>query len=80
MADLSEPGDAIVEGIARTFERLPHEPFLGLLLTTGRSEAFLEGVTSRQSMAFGRSCHPGEAVPRGAGGAEVAYARALGKE
>ena len=55
VADLSEPGDAIVEGIAYTFERLPNEPFLGLLLTTGRSEAFLAGVTSPQAMAFGRA-------------------------
>jgi AcrR family transcriptional regulator len=55
VADLPEPGDAIVEGIAYTFERLPHEPFLGLLLTTGRSEAFLKGVTSPRALAFGRS-------------------------
>ena len=55
VADLSEPGDAVVEGIAYTFERLPDERFLGLLLTTGRSEAFLKGVTSPQAMAFARS-------------------------
>jgi AcrR family transcriptional regulator len=54
VADLSDPAEAIVEAIARTLERLPHEPFLGLLLTTGRSETFLENVTSPQSMAFGR--------------------------
>jgi AcrR family transcriptional regulator len=55
VADISEPGEAIVEGIAYTFERLPQERFLGLLLTTGRSEAFLKGVTSPQAMAFGHS-------------------------
>ncbi len=55
VAHLSEPGDAIVEGIAYTFERLPHEPFLVLLLTMGRSEVFLRSVTSPQAMAFGRS-------------------------
>jgi AcrR family transcriptional regulator len=55
VADLSERGDAIVEGIAYTFERLPHEPFLVPLLTMGRSEVFLRGVTSPQAMAFGRA-------------------------
>src|SRR5262245_47280220 len=55
VADLAEPADAIVEGIAYTFEQLPHEPFMGLLLTTGRSEVFLKGVTSPEAMAFGRS-------------------------
>jgi AcrR family transcriptional regulator len=55
VAGLSEPGDAIVEGIAYTFERLPHEPFLVLLFTMGRSAAFLRGVTSPQAMAFGRA-------------------------
>src|SRR5262245_4714343 len=55
VADLTDPGDAIVEAIVYTFERLPDEKFLGLLLTTGRSEAFLENVTSPQAMAFGRA-------------------------
>jgi AcrR family transcriptional regulator len=55
VADLSDPADAIVEGIAFTFERLPEERFLGLLLTTGRSEAFLKGVTSPRAMTFGRA-------------------------
>jgi AcrR family transcriptional regulator len=41
VADPSEPGDAIVEGIAYTFERLPHEAILRLLLTPGRAEASL---------------------------------------
>jgi AcrR family transcriptional regulator len=55
LAGFSDPGDAIVESIAYTFERLPHEPFLVLLLTMGRSETFLKGVTSPQAIAFGRS-------------------------
>jgi len=55
VAELSDPADAIVEGIAYTFERLPEERFLGLMLTTGRSEAFLKGVTSPRSMTFGRA-------------------------
>jgi AcrR family transcriptional regulator len=55
VAHLSEPGDAFVEGIAYTVERLPDEPLLALLLATGRSEAFLKGVRSPQAMAFGRA-------------------------
>jgi len=55
VAHLSDPADAIVESLAHTFERLPHEPFLGILLTTGRSETFLKNVTSPQAMAFGRA-------------------------
>jgi AcrR family transcriptional regulator len=55
MAPYTDPGDAAVEGIAYTLERLPRERFLGLLLTTGRSEAFVKGVTSPEAMAFGRA-------------------------
>lgn len=55
VADLSDPADAIVEATAYTFERLPHERFLGILLTTGRSGAFLKAVTSPEAMAFGRA-------------------------
>jgi AcrR family transcriptional regulator len=55
VAEFSDPADAVVEGIAYTFERLPRERFLGLLLTTGRSDAFLKRVTSPEAMAFGRS-------------------------
>jgi AcrR family transcriptional regulator len=55
VAELSDPADIVVEGIAYTFEHVPNERFLGLLLTTGRSEAFLKRVTSPEAMAFGRS-------------------------
>lgn len=54
-ADLTDPAEAVVEGIARTLETLPREPFIGLLLTTGRSEVFVKGVTSPTSMIFARS-------------------------
>jgi len=55
VADLLEPGGAVVEGIATTFERLPHEPFPVPLLGMGPSEASLKGMTPSQAMAFGRS-------------------------
>jgi AcrR family transcriptional regulator len=52
---IGDPVDAVVEGLAFTLERLPHERFLGILLTTGRSDVFLKGVTSPQAVEFGRS-------------------------
>lgn len=55
VAGLSDPEEIVVEGIAYTLEQLPKERFLGLLLTTGRSEAFLKRVTSAEAMSFGRS-------------------------
>lgn len=55
LAGRSDPADAMVEGIAYTLERLPDERFLGLLLTTGRSQAFLKGVTTPEAKGFGRA-------------------------
>jgi AcrR family transcriptional regulator len=55
VSDLTDPAEAVVECIAYTFERLPRERFLGLLLTTGRSDAFVRGVTAPEAMAFGRA-------------------------
>jgi AcrR family transcriptional regulator len=55
VAELTDPVDAMVESMAFTYERLPRDPFMGILLTTGRSEAFLRGVTSPTAMAFGHS-------------------------
>ena len=55
VAALTEPADAIIEAIAYTFERLPRERDMVLLLTAGRSEVFLKGVTSADGIAFGRA-------------------------
>jgi AcrR family transcriptional regulator len=55
VADLSDPADIVVEALAYTYEQVPRERFLGLLLTTGRAEVFLKRVTSPEAMAFGRS-------------------------
>jgi AcrR family transcriptional regulator len=52
---IHDPAEAIVEGIAHTLERLPHERYLGLLLTPGKASAFSAGVTSDMAMSFGRS-------------------------
>ena len=55
VAGIADPGEAVIEGIAFTIERLPEERFLGILLTTGRAEAFLKRVTSDSAIEFSRS-------------------------
>lgn len=52
---IHDPAEAVVEGIAHTLERLPHEKYLGLLLTPGKASAFSAGVTSDMALTFGRS-------------------------
>ncbi|GAC1397049.1 MAG: hypothetical protein NVSMB60_06680 [Mycobacterium sp.] len=52
---LTDPAEAVVEGIAYTLERLPSERYLNVLLTPGRSSAFTAQVTSDVAVAFGRS-------------------------
>jgi AcrR family transcriptional regulator len=52
---IHDPAEAVIEGIAHTLERLPHERYLGLLLTPGKASAFSAGVTSDMAMTFGRS-------------------------
>jgi AcrR family transcriptional regulator len=52
---IHDPGEAVVEGIAHTLERLPHERYLSLLLTPGKASTFSAGVTSDVAMTFGRS-------------------------
>jgi AcrR family transcriptional regulator len=54
-AQLADPTELLVEMMAYTLERLPKEPYLGLLLATGREGAFCKGVTSPVSFAFARS-------------------------
>ncbi|SPM41679.1 TetR family transcriptional regulator [Mycobacterium numidiamassiliense] len=52
---IHDPAEAVVEGIAHTLERLPHERYLSLLLTPGKASTFSAGVTSDTAMTFGRS-------------------------
>lgn len=54
-AAITDPVEALVEGIGFAIEQLHEERFLGILLTTGRSTAFLKGVTSEQAVEFSRS-------------------------
>lgn len=52
---IHDPAEAVIEGIAHTLERLPHERYLSLLLTPGKASAFSAGVTSDMARSFGRS-------------------------
>lgn len=52
---IHDPAEAVVEAIAHTLERLPHERYLGLLVTPGKASAFSAGVTSDMALSFGRS-------------------------
>ena len=55
VAHIQDPGRVVVEIVAYALERLPLEPYLGLLLTSERAGTFAQGVTSATAMAFGRS-------------------------
>jgi AcrR family transcriptional regulator len=52
---IHDPAEAVIEGIAHTLERLPHERYLSLLMTPGKASAFSAGVTSDMARSFGRS-------------------------
>jgi AcrR family transcriptional regulator len=55
VAHIQDPGSVVVEIVAYALERLPFEPYLGLLLTSERAGTFARGVTSTTAMAFGHS-------------------------
>ncbi|WP_025350320.1 TetR/AcrR family transcriptional regulator [Nocardia nova] len=55
LGGIHDPATAVVEGIAYTLERLPHEKYLNLLFAPDRAGAFSAGVTSDTALAFGRS-------------------------
>jgi AcrR family transcriptional regulator len=52
---IHDPAEAVVEGIAHTFEQLPHDKYLGLLLTSERATSYSASVTSDVALALGRS-------------------------
>jgi len=55
VAHIQDPGRVVVEIVAYALERLPLEPYLGLLLTSERAGTFAQGVTSATAIAFGHS-------------------------
>jgi AcrR family transcriptional regulator len=54
---MTDPAAAVIEGICLTLERLPKDPYIGLLLRTSRTAAFAEQVTVANETArvLGRS-------------------------
>ncbi|OBF51145.1 TetR/AcrR family transcriptional regulator [Mycolicibacterium monacense] len=52
---IHDPAEAVIEALAHTLERLPHERYLGLLMTSGKASAFSAGVTSDVALSFGRT-------------------------
>src|SRR5690348_4549761 len=55
LGSMTDPTDAVVEGIAYTFEQLPHDRYLGLVLQPGKASAFTASVTSDAAISFGHS-------------------------
>jgi AcrR family transcriptional regulator len=55
LGSINDPTDAVVEGIAYTFEQLPHDRYLSLVMQPGKASAFTGGVTSDVAISFGLS-------------------------
>ena len=55
LGSITDPTDAVVEGIAYTFEQLGNDRYLSLVLQPGKASAFTAGVTSELAVGFGRS-------------------------
>ncbi len=55
MRGITDPADAVVEGIARTLEGLRVNKRFGLFFTGSSSEQILAQVTSEKAVALGRS-------------------------
>ena len=55
LAGITDPGEAVAEGVALTLERLPHDPYVGLLLRTQQPSAFAVTVTTDTGRDFGHS-------------------------
>ncbi len=55
LGSISDPTEAVVEGIAYTFEQLSHDKYLSLVFQPGKASAFTAGVTSDVSISLGRS-------------------------
>lgn len=55
LGSITDPTEAVVEGIAYTFEQLAHDKYLSLVFQPGKADAFAAGVTSDVAISFGRS-------------------------
>jgi len=52
---MSDPGEALAEGMVFTLEALPSERYIGLLLQTGQSDVFTRRATSPTAISFGKA-------------------------
>jgi AcrR family transcriptional regulator len=52
---ITDPTEAVVEGIAYTFEQIGQDKYLSLVFQPGKASAFTAGVTSDMAISFGRS-------------------------
>ncbi len=55
LGSITDPTDAVVEGIAYTLEALPDDRYLRLVMQPGKASAFAAGMTSDLAIGFGRS-------------------------
>ncbi|MCA2297935.1 TetR/AcrR family transcriptional regulator [Mycobacterium avium] len=55
LGSITDHTEAVVEGIAYTFEQLAHDRYLSLVFQPGKASAFTAGVTSDIAISFGRS-------------------------
>lgn len=55
LGSITDPTEAVVEGIAYTYEQLAHDLYLGLVLQPGKASAFTAGITSDIAIGFGKS-------------------------
>jgi AcrR family transcriptional regulator len=55
LGSITDPTEAVVEGIAYTFEQLARDKYLSLVLQPGKASAFTAGVTSDIAISFGRT-------------------------
>lgn len=55
LGSITDPTEAVVEGIAYTFEQMARDKYLSLVFQPGKASAFTAGVTSDIAISFGRS-------------------------
>ncbi|MCV7091486.1 TetR/AcrR family transcriptional regulator [Mycobacterium interjectum] len=55
LGSITDPTQAVVEGIAYTYEQIAHDKYLSLVLQPGKASALTAGVTSDMAISFGRS-------------------------
>lgn len=55
LGSITDPTEAVVDGIAYTYEQIAHDKYLSLVMQPGKASALTAGVTSDMAISFGRS-------------------------